>query len=300
MNARFLVLIGILVILSAMGIVALNQRHEGSAGLPETLSPHARRRDKAARPTGASPDAGPFRVAGLMLNGPTHTGGDPETSGLYGFERAFFGSQAATSLAIEHARAAGGLLGIDDGRSRVTRFEDDTGKSLLREKEAFGPFEMLPRVAEDGRHLVFVIPSDTLPDPAAQRIFASGVAALKVATKQADFVAADVLLQEESRFSVGGFEFEIERIGPSEWSDGQALTLVSKKDLAAISGYALVLADESEVELKPTMSMSGMGTWQQTLEFTSAPERASVRIRCWTDLATEEVPFAVEAGIGLR
>jgi hypothetical protein len=48
------------------------------------------------------------------------------------------------------------------------------------------------------------------------------------------------------------------------------------------------------------MSMSGMGSWQQTLELDEPVVRASLRITRWTDLRTVEVPGEVSAGFGLR
>ena len=46
--------------------------------------------------------------------------------------------------------------------------------------------------------------------------------------------------------------------------------------------------------------MSGMGTWQQSLDAATMPERAKLVLEVWQDLDTVEIPFQVEAGIGLR
>lgn len=292
MNVRILVLGGLLSILCAAGVVQLDGDDPPPA-LPTTLSPHATPA-RAAR-AADSPDV---RVAGLMVNSPTRTG-DPSSDGTFGVDLAFFGTFERTRLALELTRPEGGVLGIDDDRSRVTRFADDQGTDLARADNPFGPFEMLPRISPDGRHVVFVIPSESLPHERAARISAAGVVALRVASRREAFTAPDVHLAAGSSFSLAGFDFEVESAGKSEWGEGWSLTLAASSDLSPIARWALVL-DGAEVELRPSMSMSGMGVWRQTLELEHAVERASFRVECWQDLATVEVPFNVDAGLGLR
>jgi hypothetical protein len=287
MNAP-LALLGLLAIPAGASVVLLQQQ--------KAKPPHA----AASRPAASSAQSTPgFRVAGLQVNSPVHTGAAPASDDAFGVELAFFGSFARTSVAVELARGAGGIIGIDDERCRLARFSDDRGTDLAK-KDAFpGPFEM-PRVSDDGRHLVFTVASETLPDPAATRLALGGVLALRVATEQETFVAEDVELVEGTRFTVGSFELEVTANGPSEWSDGHSLTLSSRRDLTTIVSWSLVLDDGTELSLRPSMSMSGMGRWEQTLQLEREVARADLRIACWKDLQTLEVPFELSAGLGLK
>jgi hypothetical protein len=88
--------------------------------------------------------------------------------------------------------------------------------------------------------------------------------------------------------------------GPSEWGDGYALTVASKRDLGTIVSWALVMDDGTEVPLVPSMSMSGMGHWEQTLQLEREIEQADLRITCWKDLQVVELPFELSTGLGLR
>jgi len=282
MNLSSLALIGLLAIPTGLGVVALGQQKTQKPG--------------AASPVAQTPG---FRIAGIQVNSPVHTGADPASDDTFGVQLAFFGTFARTSVAIELSRDAGGIIGLEDGSCRLARFADDRGTNLVK-KDAFpGPFE-LSRVSDDGRHLVFSVASDALPDPVAARLSLAGKLALRVATAQETFTAEDVDLDEGARFGVGGFALEVRGNEPSEWGEGYALTVASKRDLGTIVSWALVLDDGTEVELRPSMSMSGMGQWEQTLQLDREIEQAHFRITCWKDLQVVELPFEVSAGLGLR
>lgn len=295
MHARLPLVISLLVLLGSAGVVALSGAECMTKPLPESLSPLAARRCKTARAGGPA-----VRVAGLMINSPTHTGADAASDDASGVELAFFGTLERMRLALELTRPEGGLLGLDEAASRLTRFADDRGTDLIPSESPFGPFELLPRVSPDGRQLVFVIPSSRLPHARATRLSAAGTLGLRVATVSESFTAGDVPLAAGSAFSVAGFDFEIESAGKSQWGEGREVTVVAHRDLSAIRRWALVTPEGTELELRPSMSMSGAGTWSQTLELDRTLERAGFRVECWQDLATVEVPFEVETGLGLR
>lgn len=292
MNSPALLVLGLLVMPAGLGAFALAQRSTPQ-GRPTRVPAAQQSAERPANTPG-------FRVAGLQVNSPVHTGADPASDETFGIDLAFFGTFSRTSLAIEFTREAGGIIGIDDDRSRLARFTDDRGTDLVRKDSFGGPFEGMPRISSDGRHLVFALPSDALPDAGATRLGAAGVLGVRVGDGIQDFVARDVDLQQGETFSLGGFDFRIESAGPSEWGEGHALTLSSKRDLAGIVRYALILDDGREHPLDPSMSMSGMGAWQQSFEMERAIERASLRITCWKNLQVLEIPFEVQAGIGLR
>jgi hypothetical protein len=311
MDARMLAALATLATAVGLGIVALEHPTAVQPTCPATgvaqrpLLQKAPASTATTATTGVAPGATPgatagFRAAGLTINTPVHTGADPAAHDDFGVELAFFGTLARTSLAIEYRHEAGGMLELDSEASRLERFTDDRGTDLANEDSPFGPFDTMARVSEDGRHLVFVVPSDALPAAGATGVSAAGVLAVRCGSQQEDVTSEPVALRAGAAFTVGGYRLTIRDVGPSQWGEGHALTLESRTELAAIDGWALVLPDGSEVAASPSMSMSGMGSWQQTLELDEPVERASLRITRWTDLRTVEVPFEVSAGFGLR
>ena len=292
MNARLLISLGCLAVFAGAGVVYLRGQ-EGPSPLPDSLSP-----SRSVR--GASQSPATVRVAGLMVNSPTHTGSDPSSDDQFGVDLAFFGTFDKTRVALEIAYPAGGIIDIDSDASSITRFEDDRGTSLIKEDNHFGPFEMMPRMSEDGRYVVFVLPSDKLPYSGAKSIQAEGVAGLRIANDARKFTSDIVALEEGSSFSTGGYEFEITEVGKASWGEGFSVTLKSETDTNAILSYSLVDEKGEEQELRTTMSMSGGGSWNQTLEYDRAVPAAGFRVECWQDLKTVKVPFNIEVGLGLR
>jgi len=301
MNARMLAAFATLATAVGLGIVALDRPSGVQPVCPTTV---VAQRPLASTPTpttAATAAATPgFRAAGLTINTPVHTGVDPSSDDDFGVELAFFGTFARTSLAIEYRHEAGGMLELDSGASRLERFTDDRGTNLVNEDAPFGPFDTMARVSEDGRHIVFVVPSASLPAAGATGVSAAGVLAVRCGSHREDVASETVALREGGKLAVGGYELTIREVGPSQWGEGHALTLESRTELAAIDAWTLVLPDGRELEASPSMSMSGMGSWQQTLELEESVERASLRITRWADLRTIEVPFEVSAGLGLR
>ncbi|MEM7309070.1 MAG: hypothetical protein AAF682_20470 [Planctomycetota bacterium] len=294
MNARILAWIGTLVILAGAGVVVFRGEEQ-----PAQRRPFPRPTQKRAV-HGASESPAVVKPVGLMINAPVHTGEDPALEDNFGVELAFFGTFERTRMALELFYPKGGIIDLDNEASTLSLFEDDRATDLRKEDEHFGPFEMMPRMSEDGRYLAFVVPSDKLPDKNASKLYAKGVVAVRVATRAAEFDAEGVLFDEGTELSLGDFDFEITEAGPSSWGDGHSITLQTDRDTVRIVRYAFVDADGNEHELSPSMSMSGMGTWQQTLESDEELGRGTLRIECWQDMHTVEVPFEAEAGLGLR
>jgi hypothetical protein len=252
-------------------------------------------RESAPGPISGAVDSPPtVRVAGLMINGPTRIG-DSQNE-----ELAFRGSFAKTRLALELHYPKGGLIDLQREGSTLVSFSDDKGTNLLTEDDFGGPFEMLPRISEDSRELLFVIGAKTLPNATAAQLRAQGSVRVMVADAKETHTSATLELVAGTPCEVGPFTFSVSSAGPSEWSEAFSITLESKTDLSAIVRYALVDQDGNEIALQETMSMSGMGSWQQSLDCEKPVETAQLRIECWTEPEIVDVPFEVRTGLGLR
>jgi hypothetical protein len=209
------------------------------------------------------------------------------------------GTHKRTRVALELDYPGGGVLDVDVEASSLSLFEDDMGTDLRDPGTSFGPFELMTRRSDDGRFLAFVLPSGKAPYSAATRLYAEGVVAVQVAKDALEFFSNSVPLNEGNTFSVGGYEFEIVQIEQAAFGKGHSITVRTGKDTAAILRYSFIDGDGLEVELRPTMNMSGTGTWQQTLRYNRPLSAASLRVECWQDLQTVEVPFEVEVSLGL-
>ncbi len=291
MNARTIVLFCTLAIVTLVGFTWLGKDTETANPISTSLS----------KPVAGAVESPPaVYPVGIMINSPTHTGADPESDDTFAVDLAFYGTFEKTRLALELVFPKGGIIELKNEESELTVFEDDKGTDLRKTDQFFGPFEMMPRVAEDGRHLVFVAGSDKLPYPTASKLAAKGKVAVLVADQAESFKVENVKVAEGTTFSVAGFDFEIREVGASEWGEGYSLTLVTKTDPGPIVSYGMIDGEGQSIELRPTMSMSGGGSWQQTLDYDRPVEVAAFVVEAWQDPELLSIPFEVSAGLGLR
>lgn len=251
----------------------------------------------AARTVAGSDESLPgVAVVGLMVNGETRAASQLGQ----GNELAFFGTFAHTRVALELVYPTGGLIDLRNEGSELRSFHDDAGTDLRGEDSFGGPFEMMPRIAEDGRSLVFVAASEKLPARDASSISVAGTVELLVAHEQRSD-ASDVLDPGVGKkLTCGPHEFDVSELGKSSWGDGWSITLRSKSDLAPIVSYSWEGEDGEQIELRPSMSMSGMGTWHQTLECDGELPRGSLVVVSWDEPEIVRVPFDVEGRLGLQ
>lgn len=253
-----------------------------------------RRQEQSGIATGTVQSPPSVAAVGVMINAPI--GGGSEAFP----DLAFTGTFERTRVALRLAMPQGGLIDLVRADCTLTVFEDDRGTNLMQSENPFGPFEMSPRVAEDGRSLVFVVPSGRLPAPGAARLHLTGETAVLVAREKELARAQDVHFSEGTAVVLGPHSFEIKDVGPAQWGDGWSFTLTSRADLASIVSYSAVDASGQEIELRRSMSMSGGGTWSQSLACDRPLESATLVLEYWKAPEVVRVPFDLHVGLGLR
>jgi len=295
-NGSRFALLGLLAAVGAVGVVSFRDDvPQPNAAPAPAVAPRASH--LPSEPSSAS-SAAPTsaRVVGVMVNAPTRGASE------HFEELAFFGTTEKTRVAVEIFHGEGGLIDVRREESTIERFSDDRGTDFLDPDDFFGPVEMMPRIAEDGRSAVFVVSSDELPAAGASRITIQGEVSIVVADERAVSDATGIELSVGTTFSVAGFEFEVTESAGSEWSEGWNTTLQLREDPSAIVRWALVDPKTgTETEWNPTMSMSGGDIWQQTLESpTELAGPVTVRIEAWVDPQVVALPLELSTGLSLR
>ena len=159
---------------------------------------------------------------------------------------------------------------------------------------------MMPRIAEDGRSMLFVVGSKKTPSPNAASLFAEGTLSLWLSDASVEYRSETVRLEAGNTIAIGPYTFEVQSTAKSEWGDGWATTLVTREDPRAITAWTLIDEDGTRHEWSNNMSMDGGGFWHRTLESEQAITKAVVEIEAWENPRKLELPFRVESGLGLR
>lgn len=293
-NAVF-ALSAVLLSVGAAGVLSLKRAPDGK--VPVKVPVPTLRAPSAAALTPPPKDeiGATCETIGLMVQtaiGPKENGFEPLP--FMGFTR--------TRLAVRLVLPSKGIFDLNADRSKVDVFRDDRGTDMLaRSTDSFqsSPIEMSPTLAEDGGSVVFIVGSDKIPAGNASQLEMKGTVALHVATRKVEFRADDVQFQPGQVVELGPYHLEIVSSGPSDWDPRWSLEVRSSVDLAPIIAWQVVAPDGEVVDMSPTMSMSGMGTWQQTVAGEKTLDHGSLVITAWADARTLEVPFALTTGVGL-
>lgn len=256
---------------------------------PEAIEPKPTR-SSATHAQSAEPSA--FRVAGVLAQRKL------DMPSQFGSRMPFPGSNAQVRLAIEYTSPTNDLIDWVHGECEITLFSDDRGTDLIDPDDAFGPFEMMPTLSEDKDKLAFILQSSKAISPGAGTIRAEGSIVLRRASERGTHRSKPVYLEPDAHVVCGPFDMEVTQAGPSQWSDGWEVTLQTGDDLGSVIAWSFVDEQGTRIELSPSSSISGMGTWAQSLTLPAEPEtKGTLEMECWKDARSETVSFRVESGL---
>lgn len=249
----------------------------------------------SARPLRAAASALPTAsAAGIMVNYPI----DQDVDGMPSL--AFQGTFSKVRLAIVVDNPDGGIIGFDAESSKVTRFADDTGKSLLDPASPFGPFAYGDRIVQDGRRIALELESPVAPAQGAESVTASGTIDIRIAHEKRTYTSQPTPLDEGQVAKCGPMKMTIKSFGSSSWNDEFELRVVTETSLAAITEITAILGDGRRVALSQRSTMSFNGTTDVTLACdTDLGEAPKIEIEAWHGAKVRRVPFTIEASVGL-
>ncbi len=239
-----------------------------------------------------------FRVAGVQINGPVDLGRGKSR------DTAFFGLPQGTHIAVVVTVPKGGIIQLDRDKSKVESFQDSTGKDIYEKPKLGSAYGMMPTISKDKRKILFSVSTGKLPAKGAKSVHLEGSVVLEVATTTSKDARKGVKLAVGASFKAGPYAFEITTAERSELFDGKfQVQLESKQDLDAI--VAVRFRDSKGAELDSEsggsgrMSVGKSTTWTRTYRLDKRARKATVEIEYWKDMKTVELPYAVQAGVGL-
>ena len=224
--------------------------------------------------------------------------------------RAFFW-EAGTAVGLLFTVPKGGLLKIDSDASKVTEFVDNKGTDLTKAfppRKSFGrdktAFSMMPKISKDTKQGSTEVVAPGLPAKGSTTLKLVGEAALQVATRKKDFVAAAVALNSGSSVNAGPIPLTIKSAGKQESGDSVfSVTLQAKQSLDSIVDIQFFDAQGKKIESRRSQTLRTGLTNNVTVSWTYDLERkvdsAKIVITHWMDMRTVIVPFDMTIGIGL-
>lgn len=250
----------------------------------------------SARPLQAAARARPSASAtGIMINYPIAEDVDGMPS------LAFQGTLSKTRLALVVDSPEGGIIGYDRDTSKVTRFADSAGKSLIDPEAPFGPFAFGDRIVQNGHRLALELESPEAPSPGATSVLATGTIDVSIAHEKRTYTSEPAPLEDYQGVQAGPIQMTIKSYGKANWGGGHELRVVTTASLDAIIQWTAILPDGSRVPLDRRSTMSFDGTSDVTLACeTDLGEVAAIEVETWHDPKVRHVPFKIVASVGLE
>lgn len=196
-------------------------------------------------------------------------------------------------LAIQPPRGSG-IVQIDDHGSRLDAFSDDKGQSLLEEGRV-GPF---PKIAEDGSAAIVEVEVRARPSAGTTAVTAQGSIAMTLAGGSKPVRAAGVRLDTGQTFKVGSATMTVGEVKVEEESTKVTFGL-TRSMLNTIREVRFFDAKNAPIESRRTGS--GYFNEKAEMEFDAKTKDKTVTVEfeIWQNPRTINVPFNVQAGLGV-
>ncbi|MFW6157997.1 MAG: hypothetical protein ACOC8E_01405 [Planctomycetota bacterium] len=225
--------------------------------------------------------------------------------GKRGTELRPFNWSKGTAVVLFVTGAEGGLLEFDDDASELKTFEDDRGTDLLKaakdarfgRKPGFGHFS---KVSKDGKVSMVDVSSTGLPADGATKLKLAGKLAFRSATTRETYEQKGVALKKDTKINFETLPMTVQKVGKPKWgNDALAVTLETNADPAPIADVKFIGADGKEIESRIRSRTHFGNTYRHTYNLKKKADTVTVQIEYWTDMKTVDVPFSVEATLGL-
>ena len=211
-----------------------------------------------------------------------------------------------SSLACLLILPEGGIIQFDVRRSKIKKFQDNMGTNLLNEDTSWRPvFGPLYEISADGKAILFDLDSQNLPKKGATSIKASGVLAIKVATATKTVKHDNVALKVGTKFKVGNITFTVSELGKPSWGDAALqVELSTHQDPTAIASIQFFRSDGTVIESRHTGSGSMVGMdndarYEEAFALSKRVEQVAIVVTYWVDIKELNIPFSIEATLGL-
>lgn len=190
------------------------------------------------------------------------------------------------------------IVSMNDNKSKIESFSDDTGKDLKGDVWAFST------ISDDLKQLRFEITGENTPAPHAQSLKAKG--SLYVHTAEASQLIRSELTELTKNQTVtisDSLSFKIIEAGKPKWGDEPfSIELQIKRDIPEV---AEILFYDKDGKLLETVdggnsrsSFNKSVTLTKSYRFQSKAKEALIEARVWKDMKEVEVPFDISVSMG--
>ncbi|MDJ0974916.1 MAG: hypothetical protein QNJ98_10690 [Planctomycetota bacterium] len=245
--------------------------------------------------TAGSPAMKPsVRLARIAIRGPL-----PK---LKGERLSWNGGKHGTELTLLVVNPTGGLFQLQQSSS-LDALTDDRGTDLVGSRQRHDRPVGRMQATSDGRYMLVRLKGKLRPARGSKAVHAKGRLVFKRATKSSKVETASIAVKAGTTFELAGRTYTIQHVTPQKGREAIAITLASKQGFDAIKSLRILGADGKAIEHSGGFSgrfgSSGSRMSTEVLFLEAKPDTIRIAAEVWSDLHDIEVPFDLNAGLGL-
>jgi len=249
----------------------------------------------------ASGTPGKVEIVGLHIN-KAPFGGDKDLAS--NMEPA-----PGTKLGVLVALGDGGIIRLDEDKSKITKFADDKGTDLLAAKPAKDSFfgrtiGSFPKITKDQKACLVDVQAHACPAAGAKTLQLEGMLSFSVGKDQEVLKQEKVELKKGGLIKLGSASFEIKEAGKNDFGDDPLKVSLESKDGLRVARVRFLDASGKEIESRlGSRGSFGFGggntiySWDYTLK--QAVSAATVEVTLWKKVTAVDVPFKLTVSLGL-
>jgi hypothetical protein len=218
------------------------------------------------------------------------------------------GSGSGVRLDVLATSDEGGIIKLDDKKSKISKLADDKGTDLLKKPagsddgfSGFGPIGPFAKVSKDGKACLLSVDGKSVPVAGAKSIQLEGTIVLIVG-KGKEAAKENVELRKGATFKAGGIGFKIDAAGKPDFGDAAMQIQLSTKDGSKVASVRFLDAGGKEIEAKPAgssaMTFGDDTSTSWNYDFKQEIKAATIEVTLWKGVAGLEIPVKAAISVG--
>ena len=201
----------------------------------------------------------------------------------------------------------GGIIKLDDKKSKITKFADDKGTDLLKKPKdddsfGFGPIGPFSKVSKDSKAVLLSVDGKNVPAAGAKSVTLEGTLVLMVAKGKDVAKQEGVELKKGAGFKAGGVAFKIDAAGKPDFGDAPLQVTLSTKEGSKVAGVRFLDAAGKDLDAKSagssSMSFGDDTSYSWNYDFKQETKVATIEVSLWKGMVNVDVPVKVTVSVG--
>lgn len=203
----------------------------------------------------------------------------------------------------------GGIIKLDDKKSRISKLVDDKGTDLLKKASGnddsfggFGPIGPFAKVSKDMKACLLNVDGKNVPAAGAKSLQLEGNFVLVVGKGKEVVKQENVELRKGASFKLGGIGFKIDAAGKPDFGDAAMQLALSTKEGPKVAHVRFLDGAGKEIEAKPAgssaMSFGDDTSYSWNYDFKQELKAATIEVTLWKGVASLDVPVKASISIG--